>query len=86
MSGLVNTNDTIEASIKKADILIEALPYIRKLNKKRIVIKYGGNAMVNEDLKKSVMDDITLLKSTYESMFGHVRELVDLFNRKFTYK
>lgn len=62
MSGLVNTNDTIEASIKKADILIEALPYIRKLNKKRIVIKYGGNAMVNEDLKKSVMDDITLLK------------------------
>ena len=62
MSDLVNTNDTIEASIKKADILIEALPYIRKLNKKRIVIKYGGNAMVNEDLKKSVMDDITLLK------------------------
>jgi len=62
MSGLVNANDTIESSIKKADILIEALPYIRKLNKKRIVIKYGGNAMVNEDLKKSVMDDITLLK------------------------
>ena len=62
MSGLANVNDTIESSIKKADILIEALPYIRKLNKKRIVIKYGGNAMVNEDLKKSVMDDITLLK------------------------
>ena len=62
MSGLSHKNDTIETMIKKTDILIEALPYIRKLNKKRIVIKYGGNAMINEDLKKSVMDDITLLK------------------------
>jgi len=62
MSGLSHKNDTIETMIKKADILIEALPYIRRLNKKRIVIKYGGNAMINEDLKKSVMDDITLLK------------------------
>ncbi len=62
MSGLAHKNDTIETMIKKADILIEALPYIRRLNKKKIVIKYGGNAMVNEELKKSVMDDITLLK------------------------
>ncbi len=62
MSGLAHKNDTIETMIKKADILIEALPYIRRLYKKRIVIKYGGNAMVNEELKKSVMDDITLLK------------------------
>jgi len=62
MSGLAHKNDTIETMIKKADILIEALPYIRKLYKKKIVIKYGGNAMINEDLKKSVMDDITLLK------------------------
>ena len=62
MSGLQHKNDTIETMIKKADILIEALPYIRKLYKKRIVIKYGGNAMINEDLKNSVMDDITLLK------------------------
>lgn len=62
MSGLSHKNDTIETMIKKADILIEALPYIRRLYKKRIVIKYGGNAMINEDLKKSVMDDITLLK------------------------
>ena len=62
MSGLAHSNDTIETMIKKADILIEALPYIRKLYKKRIVIKYGGNAMINEELKKSVMDDITLLK------------------------
>lgn len=62
MSGLHNTNDTIETMIKKADILIEALPYIRKLCKKKIVIKYGGNAMINEELKNSVMDDIILLK------------------------
>jgi len=62
MSGLQHKNDTIETMIKKADILIEALPYIRKLYKKKIVIKYGGNAMINEDLKNSVMDDITLLK------------------------
>lgn len=48
--------------IKKAEILIEALPYIQSLSGKTIVIKYGGNAMINEDLKNSVMEDITLLK------------------------
>ncbi len=48
--------------IYKAGILIEALPYIRKLSGKTVVIKYGGNAMINEELKNSVMDDITLLK------------------------
>ncbi len=48
--------------IKKAEILIEALPYIQKLYGKTIVIKYGGNAMISEDLKNSVMEDITLLK------------------------
>lgn len=51
--------DTI---IKKAEILIEALPYIQKLHGKTVVIKYGGNAMINESLKNSVMEDITLLK------------------------
>ncbi len=48
--------------IKKAGILIEALPYIQKLYDKTIVIKYGGNAMINEELKNSVMEDVTLLK------------------------
>lgn len=48
--------------IKKAGILIEALPYIQKFSGKTVVIKYGGNAMINEDLKNSVMEDITLLK------------------------
>lgn len=48
--------------IKKAGVLIEALPYIQKFSGKTIIIKYGGNAMINEELKNSVMEDITLLK------------------------
>ena len=48
--------------IKKAEILVEALPYIQALNGKTVVIKYGGNAMINDELKNSVMEDITLLK------------------------
>jgi len=48
--------------IKKANILIEALPYMQKFYGKTVVIKYGGNAMVSEDLKNKVMEDITLLK------------------------
>ncbi|MBO4580374.1 MAG: acetylglutamate kinase [Clostridiales bacterium] len=52
----------MQSMVERATILTEALPYIRKLRGQTIVIKYGGNAMVNEDLKQSVMDDITLLK------------------------
>lgn len=52
----------VEELIEKADILIEALPYIRKFSGKTVVIKYGGNAMVNQELMKSVLKDITLLK------------------------
>ncbi len=52
----------IESVIKKAEILIEALPYMQTLFGKTVVIKYGGNAMINEELKNSVMEDITLLK------------------------
>jgi len=52
----------MEKIIKKAEILIEALPYIQALNKKTVVIKYGGNAMISESLKNSVIEDITLLK------------------------
>ena len=52
----------MEAIIKKAEILIEALPYIQSLHGKTVVIKYGGNAMINDELKNSVMEDITLLK------------------------
>ncbi len=52
----------MEGIIKKAEILVEALPYIQKLSGKTVVIKYGGNAMINNDLKNSVIEDITLLK------------------------
>lgn len=46
---------------EQAKMLIEALPYIQKYNNKTIVIKYGGNAMLNESIKKSVMKDILLM-------------------------
>lgn len=46
----------------KAEVLIEALPYIQRFNRKIIVVKYGGSAMVDENLKKSVIQDVTLLK------------------------
>ncbi|WP_294521000.1 acetylglutamate kinase [uncultured Anaerovibrio sp.] len=47
---------------KRAGILVEALPYIQEFYGKTIVIKYGGNAMINEDLKQKVMEDVSLLK------------------------
>lgn len=46
----------------KAQVLIEALPYIQKFNRKIIVVKYGGSAMVDEELKKKVIEDVVLLK------------------------
>lgn len=52
----------IQSFINKAEILIEALPYIQRLAGKTVVIKYGGNAMINDDLKNDVMEDVTLLK------------------------
>ena len=48
--------------LDKAEVLIEALPYIQRFNRKVIVVKYGGSAMVDEDLKKQVIQDVTLLK------------------------
>ena len=47
---------------EKAKILSEALPYIKKFSKKIIVIKYGGNAMIDENLKHSFAKDVVLLK------------------------
>ena len=52
----------IKPIIDKAKLLVEALPYIQKFNGKTVVIKYGGNAMINDELKNKVMEDITLLK------------------------
>ena len=49
------------SNAQRAEVLIHALPYIQKYYNKIIVVKYGGNAMINEDLKKAVMGDIVLL-------------------------
>ena len=46
----------------KAEVLVEALPYIQQFNRKIIVVKYGGSAMNSEELKRSVIKDVTLLK------------------------
>lgn len=51
----------MERSIKKADILIEALPYIKKFRNKVFVIKYGGSILGNEKIRKSVLDDLIFL-------------------------
>ncbi len=48
--------------LDKAEVLIEALPYIQRFNRKVIVVKYGGSAMVDEALKQQVIQDVTLLK------------------------
>lgn len=48
---------------QKAKVLVDALPYIKKYFDKTIVIKYGGNAMINEQLKEAVMRDVVLLQS-----------------------
>ena len=48
--------------LRKAEVLIEALPYIQRFNRKIIVVKYGGSAMVDEELKRNVIKDVTLLK------------------------
>ncbi|MBQ1412435.1 MAG: acetylglutamate kinase, partial [Clostridia bacterium] len=47
---------------QRANVLIQALPYIQKWAGKTVVVKYGGNAMLNEELKEAVMSDIVLLQ------------------------
>lgn len=53
---------SMQEVMDKAAVLIEALPYIQRFNRKIIVVKYGGSAMIDEELKKSVIQDVTLLK------------------------
>ena len=55
-------NPNMEKYLSKAEVLIEALPYIQRFNHKIIVVKYGGSAMVDEELKKRVAEDVSLLK------------------------
>nr|WP_291234166.1 acetylglutamate kinase [Frisingicoccus sp.] len=55
-------NADMNKYLEKAEVLIEALPYIQRFNRRIIVVKYGGSAMVDETLKKRVIQDVTLLK------------------------
>ena len=55
-------SENMDAVMEKAQVLIEALPYIQRFNRKIIVVKYGGSAMVDEQLKEHVIQDVTLLK------------------------
>ena len=55
-------NKDMQKFLDKAEVLIEALPYIQRFNRRIIVVKYGGSAMIDEALKAQVIQDVTLLK------------------------
>ena len=61
MEIIMSAKDMTE-ELMKAQVLVEALPYIQKFNRKIIVVKYGGSAMVDEELKRKVIQDVVLLK------------------------
>ena len=54
--------ENIKENMIKAETLIEALPYFRDFNGKKVVVKYGGSAMLDERLQQSVIKDVALLK------------------------
>jgi acetylglutamate kinase len=54
--------DDMKKSMERADILVEALPYIRRFFNKTVVIKYGGHAMADEELKDNFARDVVLMK------------------------
>ena len=53
--------DKLFSNAERAEVLTQALPYIKRYTGKVVVVKYGGNAMINEELKQQVMEDIALL-------------------------
>ena len=57
-----NPMDDVKKSVERADILLEALPYIRRFYGKTIVIKYGGHAMADEELKENFARDVVMMK------------------------
>lgn len=69
---------------QRAEVLIQALPYIQKYTNKIIVVKYGGNAMINDELKEAVMGDIVLLSLIgikVVLVHGGGPEITDMLNR-----
>ena len=72
------------SNAQRAEVLTEALPYIKRYTGKIVVVKYGGNAMINEDLKMQVMEDIVLLwliGVKVVLVHGGGPEISDLMNR-----
>ena len=72
------------SNAQRAEVLTQALPYIRRYNGKVIVVKYGGNAMVNDGLRQQVMEDIVLLWLTGVKVVlvhGGGPEISDMMNR-----
>ena len=61
-TGKDNESGKVDEAMAKAQVLVEALPYIQRFNRKIIVVKYGGSAMIDEQLKDQVIQDVTLLK------------------------
>ena len=77
-------NQEMLSNAERAEVLTQALPYIRQYNNKIVVIKYGGNAMINEDLKQQVMQDIVLLSligARVVLVHGGGPEISDLMKR-----
>lgn len=75
--------DIIDNKIK-AEVLTQAVPYIKKYHNKTVVVKYGGNAMINEELKQAVMSDIVLLSLVGVKVVlvhGGGPELTDMLKR-----
>ncbi len=56
-----NIEENINSNSLRAEVLVQALPYIKRYYGKIVVVKYGGNAMINEELKRQVMEDISIL-------------------------
>ena len=72
------------SNAERAEVLTAALPYIKRYNGKIVVVKYGGNAMINEQLKQQVMEDIVLLwliGVRIVLVHGGGPEINDLMNR-----
>ena len=62
LSDINMSGESINEMFLKAEVLVEALPYIRDFNDKIVVVKYGGSAMIDKNLEESMMKDVALLK------------------------
>jgi len=83
---------TLERTIEKANVLTEALPYIKKFNGITVVIKYGGSALVNEEVKETIIKDIALMKYVgFKPIVVHgggkdISDMLELLGKKSEFK